>query len=312
MSSILNEIAAYKREWVKSCKQKVSEQTLLSQAHAIEPLDFAGALSARINNKENAVIAEVKKASPSKGIIREDFHPVNIAKAYEQGGATCLSVLTDVKYFQGEDQFVSDIRQAVDIPILRKDFMLDPYQIIEARAMGASCILLIMAMIEDGLAQELCAAALELGLSVLPEVHDAKELERAMDLNTPLLGINNRNLHTFDITLQTTLDLLSEIPPERITITESGIFTFDDIQLMNKHDVYGFLVGESLMRQKTLVLLYNFYSENHEQQPNTSPHFILPQILGGSPRTTCISVAHVQSRHGCLGLGQLRYRVGDR
>jgi len=250
MSSILNEIAAYKREWVKSCKQKVSEQTLLSQCEAIKPLDFAGSLSTRIKSKQNAVIAEVKKASPSKGVIREDFDPVNIAAAYEQGGATCLSVLTDVKYFQGDDQFVSDIRQAVNIPILRKDFMLDPYQIVEARAMGASCILLIMAMIEDDLAQELCATALELGLSVLPEVHDAKELERAMDLNTPLLGINNRNLHTFDITLQTTLDLLAEIPPERITITESGIFTFDDVQLMNQHDVYGFLVGESLMRQE--------------------------------------------------------------
>ena len=249
MSSILNEIAAYKREWVKSCKAKLSEQALLSQAKDIEPLDYAGALIKRINNQENAVIAEVKKASPSKGIIREDFHPVNIAKAYEQGGATCLSVLTDVKYFQGDDQFVRDIRQNVNIPILRKDFILDPYQIVEARAMGASCILLIMAMIEDGLAQELCAAANELGLSVLPEVHDAKELERAMDLDTPLLGINNRNLHTFDITLQTTLDLLPEIPNERTTITESGIFTYDDIQLMNKNNVYGFLVGESLMRQ---------------------------------------------------------------
>ncbi len=250
MSSILNEIAVYKREWVTTCKKRVSEQTLLAQCKNIEPLDFADALIERIKNKQNAVIAEVKKASPSKGVIREDFDPVSIATAYEQGGATCLSVLTDVKYFQGDDQFVRDIRQAVNIPVLRKDFMLDPYQIVEARAMGASCILLIMAMIEDGLAQELCAAALELGLSVLPEVHDAKELERAMDLNTPLLGINNRNLHTFDITLQTTLDLLAEIPPERTTITESGIFTFADIQLMNQHHVYGFLVGESLMRQE--------------------------------------------------------------
>ena len=249
MSSILNEIAAYKREWVKSCKTKVSEQALLSQAKEIQPLDYAGALIERISKQDNAVIAEVKKASPSKGIIRENFNPVNIAKAYEAGGATCLSVLTDVKYFQGSDDFVRDIRAAVNIPILRKDFMLDPYQIIEARAMGASCILLIMAMVDDALAQELCAAANELGLSVLPEVHDARELERAMDLDTPLLGINNRNLHTFDITLQTTLDLLPEIPNERTVITESGIFTHEDIQLMNQHDVYGFLVGESLMRQ---------------------------------------------------------------
>lgn len=249
MSSILNEIAAYKREWVASCKTKVSEQTLISEAKAIEPLDFADALIGKINARENAVIAEVKKASPSKGVIRPDFHPVDIATSYEQGGATCLSVLTDVKYFQGDDQFVRDIRKAVNIPILRKDFMLDPYQIVEARAMGASCILIIMAMIEDGLAQELCAAANELGLSVLPEVHDAKELERAMDLPTPLLGINNRNLHTFDITLQTTLDLLQNIPTERTVITESGIFTFDDISMMNEHNIYGFLVGESLMRQ---------------------------------------------------------------
>ncbi|MDQ7003940.1 MAG: indole-3-glycerol phosphate synthase TrpC [Ghiorsea sp.] len=249
MSSILNEIAAYKREWVKSCKTKVSEQDLLRQASDIESLDYASALIERISKQENAVIAEVKKASPSKGVIREDFNPVNIAKAYEKGGATCLSVLTDVKYFQGDDQFVRDIHAAVNIPILRKDFMLDPYQIVEARAMGASCILLIMAMIEDDLAQELCTAANEMGLSVLPEVHNARELERAMDLATPLLGINNRNLHTFDITLQTTLDLLAEIPSERTVITESGIFTHEDIQLMNQHDVYGFLVGESLMRQ---------------------------------------------------------------
>lgn len=250
MSSILNEIAAYKREWVNGCKGVISEQTLLQRAKELEPLDYAGALQQKIAAKENAVIAEVKKASPSKGVIRADFHPVEIAKAYESNGATCLSVLTDVKYFQGDDQFVRDIRSAVNIPILRKDFMLDPYQIIEARAMGASCILLIMAMIDDVLAKELCATAIEQGLSVLPEVHNAEELERAMDLPTPLLGINNRNLHTFDITLQTTLELLDQIPPERTVITESGIFTHDDIKLMNKHNVYGFLVGESLMRQQ--------------------------------------------------------------
>ncbi len=250
MSSILNEIAAYKREWVKSCKAKVSEQEILKQSKAHNPLDYAGALQEKIAAKQNAVIAEVKKASPSKGIIRQDFDPVAIAKAYEGGGATCLSVLTDEKYFQGCDQFVRDIHNQVHIPILRKDFMLDPYQIIEARAMGASCILLIMAMIDDVLAEELCATALELGLSVLPEVHDASELERAMDLKTPLLGINNRNLHTFDISLQTTLELLQEAPAERTIITESGIFTFDDIKMMNENGVYGFLVGESLMRQQ--------------------------------------------------------------
>ncbi|MBL1352461.1 MAG: indole-3-glycerol phosphate synthase TrpC [Zetaproteobacteria bacterium] len=249
MTSILKEIAAYKREWVATCKAKDSEADLLHQAQAYQPLDFAGALSQRIANKQNAVIAEVKKASPSKGIIRDDFDPVWIAKSYEEGGATCLSVLTDVKYFQGSDEYVRDIRQAVNIPMLRKDFMVDPYQIIEARSMGADCILIILAMIDDGLAHELAATAKELGLSILPEVHNAKELERAMDLDTALMGINNRNLHSFDISLQTTFDLLQEVGSERTVITESGIFTTDDIQKMNQAGVYGFLVGESLMRQ---------------------------------------------------------------
>ncbi len=250
MSSILQEIAAYKRQWVAQCKAKISESEVLSQCQHIEPLDFAGALTQRIDQQENAVIAEVKKASPSKGIIRADFDPVAIATSYEQGGATCLSVLTDVRYFQGDDQFVRDIRQAVQIPILRKDFMLEPYQILEARAMGASCILLIMAMIDDGLAQELAATAQEMGLSILPEVHNAQELERAMDLDTPLLGINNRNLHTFDISLQTTIDLLKETPKDKSIITESGIFTPQDIEQMNQHGVHAFLIGESLMRQE--------------------------------------------------------------
>lgn len=250
MSSILNEIAAYKREWVKQCKQKISENDILAQAMTYQPLDFAQALCTKIEQRENAVIAEVKKASPSKGIIREDFDPVSIATSYADGGATCLSVLTDVKYFQGADAYVRDIRQTVNIPILRKDFIVDPYQIAEARAMGADCILIILAMVEDGLAHELNAAAQELGLSVLPEVHNAAELERAMDLNTSLMGINNRNLHTFETSLQTTLDLQSDIASERTIITESGIFTPDDVALMNKEHIYGFLVGESLMRQE--------------------------------------------------------------
>jgi len=249
MSSILNEIAAYKRQWVKQCKQQVCEADVLRQAKDYIPLDFAKALSSKINSHENAVIAEVKKASPSKGIIREDFDPVSIATSYEDGGATCLSVLTDVKYFQGADDYVHDIRKAVNIPILRKDFIVDPYQIAEARAMGADCILIILAMVDDVLAHELNAAANELGLSVLPEVHNAAELERAMALNTSLMGINNRNLHTFETSLQTTLDLQAEITSERSVISESGIFTPEDIQLMNKADIYGFLIGESLMRQ---------------------------------------------------------------
>jgi len=249
MNSILNEIAAYKRQWVKQCKQQITEVDILKQAEEYIPLDFSKALSLKINNHENAVIAEVKKASPSKGIIREDFDPVSIATSYEKGGATCLSVLTDVKYFQGADDYVRDIRKAVNIPILRKDFIIDPYQIAEARAMGADCILIILAMVDNGLAHELNAAANELGLSVLPEVHNAAELQRAMDLNTSLMGINNRNLHSFETSLQTTLDLQTEITSERTIITESGIFTPDDINLMNKANIYGFLIGESLMRQ---------------------------------------------------------------
>lgn len=249
MSSILNEIAAYKRDWVSQCKSRLSEQELSSLASHYSPLDFAGTLIERINNGENAVIAEVKKASPSKGIIREDFDPVWIARSYADAGATCLSVLTDVKYFQGSDNYVRAIRKAVSLPILRKEFMVDPYQVVEARMLGADCILIIMAMVDDALAQELASTAIEQGLSILPEVHNAAELERALKLDTPLLGINNRNLHTFEISLQATISLLEQVPADKTVITESGIFSYDDIQLMNKSEVYGFLVGESLMRQ---------------------------------------------------------------
>jgi len=249
MSSILNEIAAYKRSWVSDCRSRLSEQEVLRRAKEYSPLDFAGVLVDRIRLKRNAVIAEVKKASPSKGIIREDFDPVWIARAYEAADATCLSVLTDVKYFQGSDQYVRDIRKSVNLPILRKEFIIDPYQVAEARMMGADCVLIIMAMVDDTLAQELASTAIEQGLSILPEVHNAEELERALKLDTPLLGINNRNLHTFDISLQTTISLLEHISADKAIITESGIFSNSDIQLMNKSNIYGFLVGESLMRQ---------------------------------------------------------------
>ncbi len=249
MTSILNEIAAYKREWVAQCKQQRSESELLQLAKRATPLDFSGALKNKIDHKQNAVIAEVKKASPSKGIIRADFDPVAIARSYESGGASCLSVLTDVKYFQGDDDYVRSIRKAVDIPILRKDFMLDPYQIIEAKAMGADAILIILAMLDDVLAAELTACAMELGLSVLPEVHNAAELERALILDTQLMGINNRNLHSFETSLATTTSLLGQIGKDKTIITESGIFTTSDVEHMNQADVYGFLIGESLMRQ---------------------------------------------------------------
>ncbi len=249
MRSILNEIADYKRQWVADCKSRVSEQQLLEQGKTYQPLNFARALSQRIGQRQNAVIAEVKKASPSKGIIREDFDPVWIAKSYEDANAACLSVLTDVKYFQGADDYVRAIRREVTIPILRKEFIVDPYQIAEAREMGADAILIILAMVDDLLASELAQTASELGLSVLPEVHNDEELERALKLGTELIGINNRNLHTFETSLTTTLTLLADIPDGHTVITESGIFAPDDITRMNDAGVYGFLVGESLMRQ---------------------------------------------------------------
>jgi len=248
MTSILNEIAEYKRGWVTACKSQRSESALLELAKEYYPLDFAGTLKTKVHNRQNAVIAEVKKASPSRGVIRSDFDPVAIAQSYAAGGAACLSVLTDVKYFQGADEYITSIRAAVNLPILRKDFMLDPYQVIEARAIGADAILVIMAMLDDTLAAELTACAHEMGLSVLPEVHNAEELARALKLNTKLIGINNRNLHTFETTLDTTLSLLSRMDSSRMVVTESGIFTPDDLKLMNQHGVYGFLIGESLMR----------------------------------------------------------------
>jgi len=248
MSSILRDIATCKRQWVAACKQRTSEAELLARAAHCSPLDFAGALVKRIAARENAVIAEIKKASPSRGVIRADFDAASIARAYEQGGAVCLSVLTDEQYFQGADAYLAAARAAVRLPILRKDFMLDPWQVIEARALGADAILIIMAMVDDALAAELCAAASEQGLSVLPEVHDHDELARALRLDTPLLGINNRDLHSFATRLETTLDMLADIPAGKAVITESGIFTPADIRTMNDAGVYGFLIGESLMR----------------------------------------------------------------
>ncbi|MDX8391762.1 MAG: indole-3-glycerol phosphate synthase TrpC [Mariprofundaceae bacterium] len=249
MSSILKEIAAYKRQWVAQCKSKTSEAELLARARQYTPRDFSAALKTRIAGGQNAVIAEVKKASPSQGIIRADFDPVSIAKAYQSGGATCLSVLTDEKYFQGADVFLKRIRSAVLLPILRKDFMLDSYQVVEARALGADAVLIILAMLDDAQALEIAAAAREMGLSILPEVHNRDELERALLLNTHLIGINNRNLHDFSTSLDTTIDLLDTIPDGKTVITESGIHSADDIRHMNQAGVSAFLIGESLMRQ---------------------------------------------------------------
>ncbi len=249
MSSILREIAACKREHVARRKREVTEQALLQQGAARTPLDFTGALRRKVDAGENAVIAEVKKASPSKGVIRPDFDPVAIAQSYANGGAACLSVLTDERYFQGADDYLRAIRASVGLPILRKDFMVDPWQVLEARAIGADAILIILAMVDDALAAELAAAAKEQGLAVLPEVHDAAELERALALDAALIGINNRDLHTFDTRLDTTLSLLPAIPAGRIVVTESGIAARADIARMNEAGVHAFLIGESLMRQ---------------------------------------------------------------
>ncbi len=248
MASILGEIAACKRERVRRCKARCSEGRLLARAAKYEPRDFAGVLTAHAAGRETAIIAEVKKASPSRGVIRPDFDPVAIATAYEAGGAACLSVLTDEKYFQGSDAYLTAIRESTGIPVLRKDFILDPYQVLEARAIGADAILIILAMLDDALARELCAAAREQGLSILPEVHDTAELERALVLDTRLVGINNRNLHSFETRLETTLELLPALPDGKTVISESGIFTRRDILHMNQAGIYGFLVGEALMR----------------------------------------------------------------
>ena len=195
------------------------------------------------------MIAEIKKASPSKGVIREDFKPAEIAQSYEKAGAACLSVLTDEQYFQGSAEYLKQARAACNLPVLRKDFMIDPYQVVEARAMGADCILLIVAALELEQMRLLEEVSHELGMAVLVEVHNGDELELALQLETPLVGINNRNLRTFDVTLQTTLDLLEKLPEDRFVITESGIFAPEDVALMRSNNVHGFLVGEAFMRQ---------------------------------------------------------------
>ncbi|MFQ5355294.1 MAG: indole-3-glycerol phosphate synthase TrpC [Mariprofundaceae bacterium] len=250
MSSILDAIAVDKRKHISRQRKRVSEQSLLDtckQGHDIR--DFVAALSARTSNNQTAIIAEVKKASPSRGVIRADFDPLAIALSYQQTGATCLSVLTDMPYFQGSDRYLEDISHKVRIPVLRKDFMLDPYQVLEAKALGADAILIILAMVDDELAADLCAAAREHKLAILPEVHNLNELNRALRLDTHLLGINNRDLHTFQTSLETSLNLLPYIPEDRIVITESGIQTRFDIEKMQAANIYGFLVGESLIRQ---------------------------------------------------------------
>ena len=250
MSDILNKILATKVEEIAAAKAKLSLDTVKTLAsEQPKPRDFVGSIRAKIAAGNAAVIAEIKKASPSKGVIRENFNPAEIAISYESGGAACLSVLTDLEYFQGSADYLKQARAACSLPVLRKDFMIDAYQVYEARAMGADCILLIVAALELSKMRELEAVAHGLGMAVLVEVHDGDELELALQLETPLVGINNRNLRTFDVTLQTTLGLLSRLPDDRIIVTESGIFTADDVKLMRDNHVHAFLVGEAFMRQ---------------------------------------------------------------
>lgn len=250
MSDILNKILETKHAEVVAASEAKPLRQMQEEAYAApDPRDFAGSIHAKIMADKPAVIAEIKKASPSKGVIREDFNPAAIAKSYEKGGAACLSVLTDAPYFQGSADYLRQAKAACSLPVLRKDFMIDPYQIYEARAMGADCILLIVAALELNKMRLLEEVAHDLGMAVLVEVHDADELELALQLDTPLIGINNRNLRTFDVTLQTTLDLLQKMPDDRCVVTESGIFTPEDVALMRSHDVHTFLVGEAFMRQ---------------------------------------------------------------
>jgi len=247
--TVLEKIIRRKREEVTERRGRVGLAELETMAAAADPVrGFARRLQEQARNKQPAVIAEIKKASPSKGVLREDFVPADIARSYEAGGATCLSVLTDIDFFQGADDYLKQARVACKLPVIRKDFMVDPYQIIEARALGADCILLIVAALEDGQMAELADVAKAQNLDVLVEVHDGAELERALRLDTPLLGINNRNLHTFELSLETTLDLLPRIPRDRLAVTESGILHRADVELMEINQVYAFLVGEAFMR----------------------------------------------------------------
>jgi indole-3-glycerol phosphate synthase len=249
MSDILDKIVAVKREEVPAARALRSEAALRERVAAQSaPRGFAAALRARVAAGQPAVIAEVKKASPSKGVIRERFVPAEIAASYARHGAAALSVLTDERFFQGHADYLRQARAACDLPVLRKDFMIDPYQVLEARAMGADCILLIAACLSDAQMAELEACAIALGLDVLVEVHDGDELDRALRLKTPLVGINNRNLRTFEVTLDTTLGLQSRVPADRLLVTESGILGRADVQRMRAAGVHAFLVGEAFMR----------------------------------------------------------------
>ncbi len=247
--TILEKIVAHKHVEIAAAKVKRSLTDLESMYPAAENMrGFAAAMQARVASRQPAVIAEIKKASPSKGLIRADFQPAQHAKDYAENGATCLSVLTDRDYFQGHDDYLLAAREACVLPVIRKDFIVDHYQLAESRALGADCVLLIVAALDQQQLIELAIHAMELNLDVLVEIHSQSELERALDLKSPLLGINNRNLHTFETSLETTLELAKKIPADKVVITESGIHSRADVALMLESDIFGFLVGESMMR----------------------------------------------------------------
>ncbi|WP_225765878.1 indole-3-glycerol phosphate synthase TrpC [Stenotrophomonas sp. Marseille-Q4652] len=249
MSDILNTILARKAQEVAERSARMPLAELAARVADASPVrGFARALEASIAAGDPAVIAEVKKASPSKGVIRPDFNPADIAVSYEFGGASCLSVLTDVDFFRGADAYLQQAREACTLPVLRKDFVIDPYQVYEARVLGADCILLIVSALEDRQLAELSDLAMKLGMDVLVEVHDIDELERAIQVPVPLVGINNRNLRTFEVSLQTTLDMRLAVPRDRLLVTESGILAPADVQLMRQAGVNAFLVGEAFMR----------------------------------------------------------------
>ena len=249
MSDILQKIVSVKHEELAAARQRRSLASWREAAEARRDLrGFVQALRSQVAHGRSAVIAEIKKASPSKGVIREHFVPAEIAKSYAQHGAACLSVLTDERFFQGSVAYLEQARQACSLPVLRKDFMVDEYQVHEARAMGADCILLIAACLDDAQMRDLEACAHALGMDVLVEVHDAPELDRALRLKTPLVGVNNRNLRTFEVSLQTTLTLQQQVPADRLLVTESGILGPQDVRLMRDAGIHTFLVGEAFMR----------------------------------------------------------------